>query len=123
MAEDNTFIRELVATYLEKLGYEVSQAPNGADAIDILNQSSDQHFDVIVTDLLMPKASGDRVIKEARRSGACDRFLVMSGNLYDPKFTSEDPDPDSEFIEKPFTFTDFEAKLSDLGCKQKAELS
>ncbi len=112
LAEDDTLIRELVAHYLRKLGYEVSEAPNGAVALEIL--SSSNAFDLVVTDLLMPKASGETVIKQAKESGACDRFLVMSGNPLNPHEKKKALYNDSRYIEKPFTFGDFESKLHSL---------
>ena len=108
LAEDDSQLRELVAGYLLQLGYQVQEAPNGAVAIEHLN---DDPFDLLVTDLLMPQANGDSSIQHARKSGACNRFLLMSGNPYDPRFHSYSDSNDSCFIEKPFTFGDFEAKL------------
>ncbi|MBK1875413.1 response regulator [Pelagicoccus mobilis] len=114
LAEDDTLIRELVAGYLNELGYIVKEAPNGADALQLLDEDPSTPFDLIVTDLLMPKASGDAVIEHARKSGACNRFLVMSGNPFDAQVHSQKTSPDSCFLEKPFTFGDFEAKLNRL---------
>lgn len=114
LAEDDSLIRELVAHYLEKLGYEVCEAPNGAVALEILNKDSSGSFDIIVTDLLMPKAGGETVIKQAKASGACDRFLIMSGNPVTPHEEKKALCNNSRYIEKPFTFGDFESKLHSL---------
>ncbi len=114
LAEDDSLIRELVAHYLQKLGYEVSEAANGAVALDILNNGADQAFDLIVTDLLMPKAGGETVIKQAKASGACQRFLIMSGNPVSPQEEEKALCNNSLYIEKPFTFGDFESKLLSL---------
>lgn len=114
LAEDDSLIRELVAHYLAKLGYEVSEAANGAAALEILDANSRGSFDLIVTDLLMPKANGATVIEKAKAQGACQRFLIMSGNpAAHPEETPAAPS-DYRFIEKPFTFSDFESKLHSL---------
>lgn len=114
LAEDDSLIRELVAHYLEKLGYEVSQAANGAVALEILETDPNASFDLIVTDLLMPKASGETVIKHAKACGACQRFLIMSGNPIGPQEQAQRLEANSRYIEKPFTFGDFESKLHSL---------
>lgn len=114
LAEDDSLIRELVSGYLENLGYQVKEAPNGAEALQLIDENDANTFDVIVTDLLMPKASGDVLIAHARECGACNRFLVMSGNTFDPRFQSSCDDEEACFIEKPFTFGDFEEKLNRL---------
>ncbi len=114
LAEDDSLIRELVAHYLQKLGYEVSEAANGAVALEILNNGPDQAFDLIVTDLLMPKAGGETVIKQAKANGVCERFLIMSGNPVSQHEKEKALCNNSRYIEKPFTFGDFESQLHSL---------
>ncbi|MDQ8198398.1 response regulator [Pelagicoccus enzymogenes] len=111
LAEDDSLIRELVAHYLQKLGYEVCEAPNGAVALELLEANAGNSFDLIVTDLLMPKASGETVVKHAKAKGACDRFLIMSGNPVGPQDKKLGIGAHSRYIEKPFTFGDFESQL------------
>ena len=111
LAEDDSLIRELVEGYLLQLGYHVTTAHNGQAAIQLLQEGDANPFDLIVTDLLMPKASGDALIAQARKVRACGRFLVMTGNSYDPHVSSYSDSDDAQYIEKPFTFGDFEEKL------------
>ncbi|EDY84714.1 hypothetical protein VDG1235_4347 [Verrucomicrobiia bacterium DG1235] len=121
LAEDDSLIRELVSTYLRTLGYDVLEASNGRDAIELLNDGHTGRLDLIVTDLVMPKASGETIIKQARERGVCNRFLVMSGNPIDPMSHATAPSKGSEYIEKPFSFGDFEAKLHSLETRPIAQ--
>ncbi|MDQ8184544.1 response regulator [Pelagicoccus sp. SDUM812002] len=111
LAEDDSLIRELVAHYLKKLGYEVVEAENGAIALEILRDKTKGFFDLVVTDLLMPKANGETVIKQAKARGICEKFIVMSGNPIGPREVQKPSCQGSRYLEKPFTFRDFESKL------------
>ena len=106
-------VRELVSTYLEELGYHVLEARNGKQAIDIIDSNHAQ-LDLIVTDLAMPQASGAEVVRFARKDGKCDRILIISGFVGELKFVEDSIKDGSEFLSKPFTFKDFEQKISNL---------
>lgn len=114
LAEDDALIRELVASYLERLGFAVHEVSNGRDALDLIENVSPNKYDLVVTDILMPKANGDQLIKAARQNQSCNRFLVMSGNLAEYSRNLDKSHTGSRFIEKPFTFRDFESKLNSL---------
>jgi CheY-like chemotaxis protein len=55
IADDNKDFLEIMATMLTKVGYDVTTAGDGVEAIDRFNESC---FDAIVTDLAMPRANG-----------------------------------------------------------------
>lgn len=64
--DDSESILTVVSTTLEE-EYDVVTASDGSDAITKLNSGS--HFDLIITDLNMPKADGIEVIRMARSLG------------------------------------------------------
>lgn len=114
LAEDEPLIRELVATYLQRAGCNVVEAKDGAAALTFIRNQSPKQFDLILTDLLMPKAGGEAVVRYAQEQGVCSRFLIMSGNPVNGYESAAKASGRFEFIQKPFTFGDFEAKLSSL---------
>ncbi len=114
LAEDDELIRDLVAQYLQRLGYEVLEAPNGKVAIDILSRPGLARIDVVVTDLLMPHVGGEQVVREAQRLHACQRFLIISGFAHQMRHLDPAVRDQSLYLEKPFTFQAFEASLSEL---------
>jgi two-component system chemotaxis response regulator CheY len=67
--DDSESILAVVSTTLEE-EYDVVTASDGSEAIGKLN--SGVHFDLIITDLNMPKADGIEVIRKAR---SLDKFL------------------------------------------------
>lgn len=76
MIDDNPQLRELLQTALTKLGYEVTSASDGAEAIRVI---ADRTFDVVITDLLMPEKDGIEVIGELKRKQPHARIIAMSG--------------------------------------------
>ena len=114
LAEDDELIRDIVTQYLERLGYHVLEAKNGRVAVDIIERMETGKIDLIVTDLLMPKAGGEAVIAAAQQKEACARFLVMSGFSNEMAASRSDLSSVSSYIAKPFTFGAFQEKVGEL---------
>jgi CheY-like chemotaxis protein len=79
LVDDDVDIREMCAEYLTTAGYEVLQAENGAEAIDV---AIDREPDVIVMDIEMPVMDG---LEAVLRLGADGRthaipIIVLSAN-------------------------------------------
>jgi CheY-like chemotaxis protein len=55
VADDDPQMRRLVRTVLERDGFEVVEAQDGLDALDLINQ---QHIDLVVLDVDMPRLDG-----------------------------------------------------------------
>ena len=69
LVEDEDIARELLARGLSRLGYHVTSARDGAEALPLLNQP----WEVIVTDLVMPRLDGVALLAEI--NGRCPRAL------------------------------------------------
>ena len=65
VVDDSDSMRYVVAHYLEEAGYEVSQATNGIEGLNLANE---EHFDVIITDINMPVMNGYDFIQETRKT-------------------------------------------------------
>ncbi len=63
IAEDHEVARKSIKEYLQQEGYRVEEAADGDAAIDAINNSD---FDLVITDLKMPQASGLDVLKHVR---------------------------------------------------------
>lgn len=69
LVEDEAPARELLARGLSRLGYRVTGVGDGADAVPLLHRP----WDVVVTDLVMPRLDGLRLLDEVNR--LCPRAL------------------------------------------------
>lgn len=64
LVDDENFSRRLYGDYLSKSGFEVETVASAEAALDA---ASIRHFDVVVTDLIMPGMDGLAVLAELRR--------------------------------------------------------
>jgi CheY-like chemotaxis protein len=64
--DDQKAIRTVLAMVLEELGHEVELAENGEQGIELLKGSS--NFDLVITDIKMPNADGNEVVRHIRAS-------------------------------------------------------
>ena len=66
VCDDETLIREVIREYLLMDNYEVLEASNGLDAIDVVKNND---IDLIIMDIMMPKMDGYQAIKEIKNAG------------------------------------------------------
>lgn len=58
LADDEPMVLRVLRLQLQKAGYEVDTAPNGLVALDLVRQSAP---DALITDIEMPKMSGEEL--------------------------------------------------------------
>ena len=63
LVEDEENIRDVVKLNLEMEGYEVVATDNGKDALKYVNE---QHFDLLVLDVMLPEADGFQICEQIR---------------------------------------------------------
>ena len=102
LVEDEDGIRTLARFTLEGCGFAVTEASDGAVALDIL--ATGQAFDLLVTDMTMPEVGGREVAARAVAAAPRTRVVYMSGYVPDDAYLA-DP-PGAQFLPKPFTPTD-----------------
>ena len=65
--DDSKTIRDMLFLTLNEAGFEVLQAVDGQDGLDVLDK---EQVDVVVTDINMPRMDGYEVIRQMRRNAA-----------------------------------------------------
>jgi DNA-binding response OmpR family regulator len=76
LVEDDEQLRTMLKELLTDAGYEVSEAADGRRVCDLHQQ---QHFDLVITDLVMPDVEGLAVIMDLRQIDQNVRIIAMSG--------------------------------------------
>ena len=76
IVDDDDMERVLERTFLEKLGYHLHFARDGAEALHILEAVE---VDVLVTDIVMPKVDGLSLIRQVRREHPRIGVVAISG--------------------------------------------
>ena len=79
VAEDEALIALSLADLLEAEGYDVTVAPDGADALDAARRMGDA-LGVLVTDLNMPRLCGEGLIRELRAERPGLPVVVVTGS-------------------------------------------
>jgi CheY-like chemotaxis protein len=109
VVEDNDDILELTLAMITELGYRVSTAANGADAIHLLK--SGQEFDLLFSDVVMPNGvSGVELAREARRLNKGIKVLLTSGYARDVLERHQAVD-EFPMIDKPFRRAELAQRL------------
>jgi CheY-like chemotaxis protein len=76
VVDDNEDMRQTMNRLLERLGYEVEIASNGARALEMQRKVA---ADVLITDIFMPDTDGLETINQFRTNFPHVRIIAMSG--------------------------------------------
>ena len=76
VVDDNADTRQSMKLLLERAGYEVEVAQNGAHALERQRALS---ADVLITDIFMPELDGIETISQFRREFPRVRIIAMTG--------------------------------------------
>lgn len=79
IAEDNPVNRELLHELLEARGYEVEEAENGQEALQMIAQSRP---DALLLDLNMPVLDGFSTVRKIREDAAISSLPVLAVTAY-----------------------------------------
>jgi len=101
VVEDDKSVRELAVETLQKFGYEVVEATNGKEALQLCRNRKEQ-VDLVLTDVVMPTMNGPEFIRQLRSLGNDVRVLYMSGYTENSITNRGILDRGSEYISKPF---------------------
>ena len=75
LAEDDRSFRKGLAFELEDAGYQVVEAENGRQAIELINKN---HFDLVVSDLVMPEADGLEIYNQLQNISPNTKFILLT---------------------------------------------
>ncbi len=81
IVDDEVDLAELVAFEFEMEGADVSLASNGEEAISLLE--SDKKFDVVISDIRMPKMDGVQLLEEVKKRSIHTPHVVLMTDFSD----------------------------------------
>ncbi len=101
LAEDETGARYLITAVFDVGGWSPPvTARNGVEALERLGEN---HYDILLTDLNMPRLSGDELVKRALQRSPDLTVIVLSGNGTIPKAVDLLRRGVFDFVPKPFS--------------------
>ena len=109
IVDDEKDIRKLVGIYLKRQGYQILEAENGKQAIDLVRENSD--IDLIIMDIMMPEKNGYQVLKEMREKGNRSPVLFLTArDALEDRVKGLDLGAD-DYLVKPFHFEELMARI------------
>ncbi len=102
LVEDEIDVRDMLREMLTDHGYTVLEAGSGSEALAVA-EKADYQFDVMLTDVVMPKMNGPELAEEMGKIVPDLRVLYMSGYMDKVIVDRGVLDRDFIFIDKPFS--------------------
>lgn len=115
VVDDEVNIRNVIKEYAKFEGYEVEEAGNGMQAVEICKEKD---FDIIIMDVMMPKLDGFSAIKEIRKTKNIPVLMLSArGEEYDKLFGFEIGIDD--YVVKPFSPKEVMARVAAITSRAK----
>ena len=110
LVEDEEVVRTLARTILAQQGYNVLEAANPDEAV-LFSQRYGGTIHLLLTDVIMPKASGQQLAERLLSNRPDLKVLYMSGYTDDVIVDDGLSDPTRAFLEKPYSAEDLASKV------------
>src|SRR5579875_3523257 len=108
VVDDEPFLRDAVAASLRFLGFDVTTADNGADALRL---ARDGRFDLVVLDVMLPDLDGFDVVRRLRRDGSRVPVIFLTArDTQADKVTGLTLGGD-DYLTKPFGLEELAARI------------
>ena len=100
VVDDEARMRKLVSDFLVREGYEVLEAANGEEAMDLFY--ADKEIVLIILDVMMPKMDGWQALREIRESSQVPVIMLTARTDERDELKGFDLGVD-EYVTKPFS--------------------
>lgn len=107
IADDEASIRDLVRLYLEKEGYKVVSAANGAEAVASVRDNAP---DLLILDLMMPEVDGWEVCRRVRLESDLPIIMLTARDQDIDKIVGLEMGAD-DYVTKPFNPRELVARV------------
>ena len=98
VADDEKEIRELLRLYLENAQYQVLEAKDGQQALEVLRR---EHIDLCLLDIMMPRIDGYHVLQELRKFSNIPVMILSAKDADSEKILGLNLGAD-DYMTKPF---------------------
>ena len=106
--DDDGELRELLHELISQMGHASVTA---ADGIDALEKMEEKQFDIVITDINMPRLNGVGLIKRIASDFSDTDVIAITGYQTEYNYTDIIALGASDFISKPINIDEFEAKI------------
>ena len=113
LVEDEDAVRMFGARALRNKGYQVLEADNGENALDLINSTSEE-IDLIISDVVMPGMDGHTLMQLVRQEMPHLKFILISGYAEDVAGGRIEQDPSIRFLPKPFSLKELAGAVKEV---------
>ena len=106
--DDDGELRELLHELISQMGHASVTA---ADGVDALEKMEEKQFDIVITDINMPRLNGVGLIKRIASDFSDTDVIAITGYQTEYNYTDIIALGASDFISKPINIDEFEAKI------------
>lgn len=110
IVDDNSEIREVINILLSGEGYEVSEAGNGAEALEKIRQ---EEYDLIILDVMMPGLNGYQTCMEIRKNSNAPVLFLSARSQVEDKTMGFSSGGD-DYLPKPFSYNELVGRVKAL---------
>ncbi len=111
LVEDSDRLRTTLETGLRKAGYAVDSSGNGREGLWL---ATENEYDVLILDLMLPEIDGLTVLKTLREQGKATHVLILSArDMVEDRVQGLRMGAD-DYLVKPFSFDELCARLEAL---------
>jgi DNA-binding response OmpR family regulator len=107
LVDDEDSVQKLLAYPLERDGFTVIQARDGQEALD---RFAEQHVDLVVLDVMLPKLDGLEVCKRLRAASSVPIIMLTARDDELDKVLGLELGAD-DYITKPFSIREFRSRV------------
>lgn len=102
VVDDEPSVRDTAKALLLSQGWQVELASNGIEALEVLEQKTDDPFDCILLDVMMPKMGAKEVLEQMQLNDVSSSVVLMSGHSETQLDPYRQSDEVSTVLSKPF---------------------
>lgn len=113
LVEDEDAVRTFGARALRSKGYDVLEANNGDNALEVLN-NTEKTIDLVISDVVMPGIDGPTLVRMLREKKPELKVIFISGYAEDTYRDELDEENGVHFLPKPFSLKDLATKVKEV---------
>lgn len=107
IVDDEEMIREAVSSYLEKKGFHIYTAENGAQALQIFEKDA---ISFVILDLMLPDLSGEEICAKIRKRSRVPIIMLTAKTMEEDILNGLQIGAD-DYITKPFSLKELYARI------------
>lgn len=111
IVDDNEGVRHLVSRWLERAGFRVEEASDGAEAVEMVRKNPP---DVILADIRMPKIDGIELARIVKGEFPQVKIILMTAYSSPQTIAQARREGVDDYLEKPFTKDQVEKMAMDI---------